>query len=62
MKKKQGLCPYCNSGDIDYLNGDFTDGELYDYNCKCNKCGKEFIEGYHLVFDGIYDKDGNEIK
>ena len=61
MAKEQGLCPYCGSEDIDYLCGEFKDDNVYDYDCKCNKCGKQFIEGYHLEFDGMFDEDGNEL-
>lgn len=61
-KKEQGLCPYCGSEDIDYGTMDLNMGGAVDYPCHCNKCNKDFIEGYHLEFDGMFDKDGEEIK
>lgn len=59
--KKQGLCPFCGSENIEYGNIDLRD-DFLDYPCKCNNCNKEFIEGYHLEFDGMFDMSGVEIK
>lgn len=52
--KEQGKCPHCNSEDIDYITSE-TEGDNLDWYAKCNKCGKSFIEGYHITYDGMFD-------
>ena len=59
--KERGLCPYCGSEDIDYITSE-TECDNLDWHAKCNKCGKRFIEGYHIIFDGMFDEDGEEIE
>lgn len=59
--KERGVCPYCGSEDIDYITSE-TECDNLDWHAKCNACGKRFIEGYHIVFDGMFDEDGEEIE
>lgn len=62
MKEKtqeEGKCPYCGSYDIEYEESE-RDGQQYNYNCHCTKCGKDFIEGYKMVFEGMFDPESGE--
>jgi hypothetical protein len=59
--KEQGKCPYCGSENIKYGSSELKDGEVYDYYCHCDACGKDFIEGYHLEYDGMFDENGQDI-
>jgi uncharacterized Zn finger protein len=61
-KKEQAQCPYCNSENIEYGVVKIHDEGFVDYPCHCNSCGKDFIEGYFLTYEGMFDTDGNEIK
>lgn len=61
-KKEQGLCPYCGSEDIEYGVMDLNMGGEVVYPCHCNKCNKDYFEGYHLEFVGMFDKEWEEIK
>lgn len=61
--KTSGKCPYCESDDIEYGALDFdNDITFVFYPCKCNKCGKEFNEGYTLEYTGMYNEDMDEIE
>ena len=60
--KEQGKCPYCGSEDIEYGSMELKDDNIVDYPCHCNKCNKDFTEGYHLEFDGMFDEDGEELE
>ena len=56
---KQGICPYCNSNELDY--GDLIpDGNYIIYPTECGNCGYEFKETYRLDFVGNFNTDGSE--
>lgn len=47
-----GVCPYCNSEDIDYGSVHFEADFLY-FPCTCNKCKRYFEEWNELTFAGL---------
>lgn len=60
--KEQGLCPYCGSEDIDYITSE-TENDNLDWYAKCNKCKKQFIEGYKITYVGMFSQEtGEEIQ
>ena len=46
-----GVCPYCNSEEIDKGTARFEFDMMY-FPCKCEKCGKYFEEWNKLEFAG----------
>lgn len=52
MKNKKLTCPYCTSTDFDYIGGYIDDNIkiYYVYECKCNKCKKNFKQFYLLTY------------
>ena len=59
--KEQGKCPYCGNENITYVSSGFRCWDVYNYYCHCDACGKNFIEGYHLEYDDMFDEDGQDI-
>lgn len=55
---KQGVCPLCNSQNLDYgtIN---LEGELCNFKWKCLNCGGEGEEWYEMTFAGHNVKDEN---
>ena len=50
---KEGHCPKCGSGDIDYGALDIScDGMIVFYPIHCNNCGHDDEEFYQLEFIG----------
>lgn len=47
-----GVCPYCNSEDIDYGCVHFEADFLY-FPCTCNTCNRYFEEWNTLTFAGL---------
>lgn len=60
---KQGYCPKCGSGMLDYEAAKFEDDMMY-FPYVCNSCEQEGEEWYSLNFDGhnVYTKDGDCIE
>lgn len=60
---KQGICPKCQSYNLDYQPVDFTDTMCY-YRYKCEDCGQEGEEWYNMEFAGhnVYDENGEMIE
>lgn len=60
---RQGICPKCGEISLDYDTIRYTDEMCY-YPYKCEKCGQEGEEWYHLEFQGhnIYTEDGDMIE
>jgi len=53
-KQEQGQCPKCKSDDLEYSNGELTDGGFV-YDVICNQCNWEGQGWYNLVFSGYYE-------
>ena len=51
ISDQAGVCPYCNSEDIDYGAAKFEPNHIY-YPCICNECKKYFEEWNELNFVG----------
>lgn len=60
---RQGECPKCHSGNLDYDAVEFSDNMCY-FPYKCEECGQEGEEWYSMVFSGhnIYTEDGDKIE
>ena len=54
MAQHQGVCPICNSVNLDYACAEISDDSIY-YPASCIECGAEFKEYYTLTFGGHYD-------
>ena len=56
----QGMCPYCNSRDLDYGSIEFEDDMCY-FPWECCGCGKTGEEWYSMEFAGhnVNTEDGN---
>lgn len=55
-KTENGICPNCDSDDIEYSTMDMdTDfcGVVAKQKCVCKHCGFEFTEWYRLAYDGF---------
>ena len=52
---KSGICPHCESEDLDYDVLEI-DGETLWYPVTCNNCKKSFREVHDLLFVGHYDE------
>lgn len=50
-ERKQGLCPNCNSIELDYQSVEWGDNYVY-YPFTCQKCNAECQEFYDLVYSG----------
>ena len=50
--KQQGICPKCNSANIDYDVIEVVDNMVY-YPCTCEECGYTYKEWYSLKFEEI---------
>lgn len=59
---KQGYCPKCGGGMLDYEAAKFEDDMMY-FPYVCNNCEQEGEEWYSLNFDGhnIYTEEGGVI-
>ena len=57
METQQGICPKCQSDNLNYFNSETTDNGMY-YPYTCNDCEFEGQEHYDLVFSGHYSDDG----
>ena len=45
-----GICPFCGSDEIEYLETEFLcDGQL-EYRCYCDSCGCYFSEYYKTQY------------
>ena len=51
ISNQAGVCPYCNSENIDYGVAKFEPNYIY-YPCTCNECKKYFEEWNELNFSG----------
>ena len=61
----EGVCPLCNSNDIEFGVVEVEIGEGVHQPCTCNNCGATFDEWYNLEFDGqwnIYDNDNKHVQ
>ena len=59
-KQEQGICPICNSDNIEYVGSmEITDVGVY-YNAYCKDCGASFEEHYDLSFAGHYKIQENK--
>lgn len=56
-----GICPNCQSDNIDYDNNLFHDNQM-SWDAKCNDCKTTFKEWYSINFTNISDirKENNE--
>lgn len=52
VSNQQGICPLCNSEDLNYGALNLEDDMVY-YPCTCNKCGQDLEEWYSLQFSGF---------
>ena len=46
-----GICPYCNSDDIEYGSAKF-EGDMLYFPCTCNNCKRNFEEWNEISFVG----------
>jgi hypothetical protein len=46
----QGICPECNSADLNYSNRVFPEAEWMGYEWKCMNCQAEGVELYITRF------------
>lgn len=46
-----GMCPYCESQEIDY-GAVVMEGDMLYFPCQCEKCGRYFEEWHKLEFTG----------
>lgn len=62
-KNKQGFCPKCSGGNLDYGTIEVVDGMCY-YPYKCADCGQEGEEWYSMEFAGhnVITEDGETIE
>lgn len=64
-KNTYGVCPNCDSDDIDYdiMEADTTyDGMGSSQQCTCKCCGFKFVEFYRMVYDGFVSlMDNNDL-
>lgn len=51
-----GVCPICESMNIDYGNSDYIDDGV-KYECVCENCGTTWSEIFELQFAGIVVDD-----
>lgn len=51
ISNQLGVCPYCNSEDINYGQIQLEADHVY-YPCECNTCGRYFQEWNYLQFVG----------
>ena len=49
LKNCQGICPMCESEDVDYV-GSHIEGESISYHGVCNRCDCCFDEWYDLKY------------
>lgn len=61
ISNEAGVCPYCNSEDIDYDVAKFEPNFIY-YPCTCNKCKRYFEEWNELNFSGHNVGSSGEIE
>ena len=61
---KDGLCPNCGCGDIEWGEFIYGDGvavtDVARYEGVCTECGCEFVERYHLRYTGTVGKMSNK--
>lgn len=57
----EGICPKCNSDNLDYLETNFDDSDSISYWFKCNDCEIEGWETFNLTFGGQYDNNGKRL-
>lgn len=62
-KNEQGHCPKCGGYNLDYQTIQYADGMCY-YPYKCEGCGQEGEEWYHMEFNGhnVITKEGDLIE
>ena len=56
-------CLYCGSSSVNYVSHTIVDGFLdgrVAYSCKCDDCGRDYVESYDMVYAGKEDDEGNE--
>lgn len=60
---KQGICPYCNSDDLEYGCVEF-EGDMCYFPFTCNSCDKQGEEWYNMDFSGhnVFDEEGTNIE
>jgi hypothetical protein len=49
VKKAEGICPKCQSENINYGEREQYD-KMFEWDCTCRNCGLLFTEVYELVY------------
>lgn len=49
IRHEQGVCPVCNSENLEYGSSDF-EGDAVGYDWTCEDCGSYGMEWYELTF------------
>ena len=52
LRESVGVCPYCESENIEYSSLEHKDVYVY-YPCTCKNCNRYFEEWYTLTFAGM---------
>lgn len=61
IKADKGVCPICDSWDIDY-DGSESDGECISDTAVCNNCGVHFDEVSQIVYSSsVINQDLKEL-
>jgi len=60
----ESICPDCKSQNIDINETDYVNNyNLFAKKCKCNECGREFLEWYALIqiLTTYYNENNEEV-
>ena len=66
LSNEVGMCPYCNSQNIDYDSARFHTDGMVSWRAICNGCHREFEEWHEMNFVGHnvgtnLDIDANDV-